>query len=194
MEEDDDITVVTSNCSTDSHSGKWEEEEDLPSLVPSLALEPPRVEFPAMQQVNDTTKEEVCVKTREESKPLENVQPISSDAGEGLQCFSFETNGNKSKGDSCHFPVVSEKALPKICKLPHLDLSARENKWYRWKWNYDCNSPKETGGMLTVSTQLGEIDKVVSGEYALERPPKKPGGVMMLMFFVVINCVEPASA
>ena len=54
----------------------------------------------------------------------------------------------------------------------HSDMTEKEIKWYSSLWAFD----------------LKTVDKTVSGEYILERPPKKPGGstisyiIMVLLF------------
>jgi len=54
--------------------------------------------------------------------------------------------------------------------LPRMWTMA-EVKWFAKRWSYDENA----------------CDKVGSGEYALQRPPKKPGGISRTILFFLAS-------
>jgi len=71
-------------------------------------------------------------------------------------------DGGSGNGDAFTMPT---RALPR-------KWTSREKKWYAKLWSYDGNMR----------------EKVCSGEYVLERPPKKPGGtVRNLPFYSVFS-------
>ena len=85
----------------------------------------------------------------------------------GLHCHAWD--GGLGNGEASKMPT----------RAPPRRWTLKEEEWYANHWSYDGNAR----------------DKVCSGEYVLERPPKKPGGtartcLFLLSIFMAIDSAE----
>ena len=70
-----------------------------------------------------------------------------------------------------------------------------EREWFVTHWSYDV--PHVADGNFTLRSDLEKVqsDKIRSGEYVMERPPKKPGGFTMkggfpLCLLMLVQCAD----
>ena len=97
-----------------------------------------------------------------ESKWYGNLWNYNENAPHGIDGGSdhHRLEGGLVNGEAFTMPT---RALPR-------KWNSREKKWYANLWSYDGNMR----------------DKVCSGEYVLERPPKKPGGMVRIFLFCLV--------
>jgi len=72
-----------------------------------------------------------------------------------------------------------------------MGLTAEEKDWLTSLWEVDLNSVDE-GDVVSVQERMRLFflsfsrDKTVSGEYILQKPPKKPGGLKIFYICLII--------
>ena len=128
----------------------------------------------------------------EEEKSLEFGFDSAENASEGKSSMSVFTEDyvlpttEPSKSDRLSMTEGERKWYSSVWPFDlnfilSMGLTAVEKEWFTRLWNIDLNEEKGGGAVLR--------DKTLSGEYILNRPPKKPGGFQMfyvLLFFIWI--------
>ena len=76
-------------------------------------------------------------------------------------------------------------------RILHMGLTAGEMKWLSRCWNFDLKEENEGLVVQVPGRERQPIltfcrDKTVSGEYILESPPKKPGGLKIFYVLLIV--------
>ena len=180
VQEDDDETVARSNCVSDKGQTSWEYCDDNDTL--DLESNPMFVEMDQLpSKIVAATLPSASVSPSVALAPVSAPAPASASSAAPVAASAL---ASAPAAALAFAPAPASAPDPDLnlvgeglgraqepFKCARSDMTEKEENWYSLHWAFDL---------------IRFRDKTDSGEYALARPPKKPGGMNSNRIFIVL--------